>query len=166
MASMTTTTTTMGTTTAARGGWTYVFSRGEVQYWRRPGKQIGHSATLGHGGRDRLYVFTSSDQHLEANTCYDKFSAYAALHCGGDHHAAARALWQQGYGRLPTTRERTRRSSAARPLDLSAVLADGEDAPRPRWERGPRIITDDDLRFLMEESDDHGPPVPGPPRVR
>ena len=41
-------------------GWRHVYDRGDVAYWRRPGKTRGISATTNLGGRDLLYVFTSS----------------------------------------------------------------------------------------------------------
>lgn len=78
-------------------GWTLVYERG-TRYWRRPGKGIGVSATTGHArDRDRLYVFTTSTE-FEAGKPYTKFGAYALLHHGGDHKAAAAELSRQGYG--------------------------------------------------------------------
>ncbi|MFD8303209.1 bifunctional DNA primase/polymerase [Streptomyces sp. NPDC059690] len=82
-------------------GWTHVFTRGSTSYWRRPGKHIGMSATTGHAeDRDRLYVFTTSTG-FEAERPYTRFGAYALLHHGGDHSAAARELARQGYGEQP-----------------------------------------------------------------
>jgi hypothetical protein len=82
-------------------GWTPLFvTEDGVRYWRRPDKRFGHSATTNHGGTDHLYVFTSSAAPLEADTSYDKFAAYAALHHKGDYSAAARALALQGFGTL------------------------------------------------------------------
>lgn len=79
-------------------GWRLVFTRGPVGYWRRPGKSTGISATTGYGEGDWLYPFTSSTE-LEPERTYTKFGAYAALHHGGDHAAAAKALQAQNYGR-------------------------------------------------------------------
>jgi putative DNA primase/helicase len=82
-------------------GWTPLFvTEDGVRYWRRPDKRFGHSATTNYGGTDHLYVFTSSAAPLEADTSYDKFAAYAALHHEGDYSAAARALAMQGFGTL------------------------------------------------------------------
>jgi hypothetical protein len=78
-------------------GWTLVFSRGDTQYWRRPGKDIGCSATVNHTGKNRLHVFTSSSG-FEPNTSYSKFGAFAHLYHRGDHKDAARALAAAGYG--------------------------------------------------------------------
>ena len=38
------------------GGWTHTFDWAEVSYWRRPGKNLGVSATTNFGGSDLLYV--------------------------------------------------------------------------------------------------------------
>jgi hypothetical protein len=79
-------------------GWTLVGTDGEERRWRRPGKGLGQSATTGYAGdRDRLYVFTSSTE-FEQNRPYTKFGAFALLHHGGDHSAAAAALRRGGYG--------------------------------------------------------------------
>ncbi len=82
-------------------GWTRVYSSGqgtpgERTHWRRPGKDIGTSATTG-GERDWLYVFSTST-NLPAERALSKFAVYAHLHHGGDFHAAAEALSKQGYG--------------------------------------------------------------------
>lgn len=80
-------------------GWTYLYTHGGTEYWRRPGKREGISATVNFGGSDLLYVFSSSTP-LEPDTGYSKFAAYAHLNHDGDFTAAARALAEQGYGSL------------------------------------------------------------------
>jgi hypothetical protein len=78
-------------------GWTRLFERGDVAYWRRPGKRFGISATTNFGGSDLFYPFTSSTE-FEAETSYSKFGVYAALEHAGDFSKAALALSKQGYG--------------------------------------------------------------------
>jgi putative DNA primase/helicase len=79
-------------------GWTYLFTSGRTSYWRRPGKNIGISATTGHADdRDRLFVFTSSTE-FEQEVPYTKFGAYALLKHGGNHSEAASALRKKGFG--------------------------------------------------------------------
>ncbi|WAC67470.1 bifunctional DNA primase/polymerase [Agrococcus sp. SL85] len=86
-------------------GWTLVYTQGRTRYWRRPGKNIGISATTGHAeDRDRLYVFTSSTE-FQTETPYTKFGAYAVLDHHGDHAAAARELGRTGYGDKPQLAE-------------------------------------------------------------
>lgn len=78
-------------------GWQLVYQRGDVGYWRRPGKDRGISATTGHAGTDLLYVFTSSTA-FEPERAYNPFTAYAMLEHGGDYRAAGKALHAAGYG--------------------------------------------------------------------
>jgi hypothetical protein len=143
-------------------GWTHVFTRGTTRYWRRPGKNIGVSATTGHAeDRDRLYVFTSSSE-FEIETPYTKFGAYALLEHDGDHSAAARELGRLGYGTPPTSgtgagafglqglipspslSAAVRAASSAAPAltlvvgdsepgDTEPAPADGADRPRTSW---------------------------------
>ncbi len=90
-------------------GWEPVHHRGEVTYWRRPGKDgPGWSATTGYckgrDGCDLLAVFSSNADPFEGPTgarpcsCHSKFAAYALLEHGGDFKAATKALAAQGYG--------------------------------------------------------------------
>lgn len=83
-------------------GWAFVEQSGTVNYWRRPGKTDGWSASTGFCTSDRsgdlFYCFTSSAAPLEAATAYSKFAVYTMLHHGGDFSAAATALAAQGYG--------------------------------------------------------------------
>ena len=78
----------------SKHGWTLVRA-GENEYWRRPGKTAGWSATL----KDRVfYVFSSSAAPFEPNKAYSPFAVYAHLEHGGDFVSAARALRAEGYG--------------------------------------------------------------------
>lgn len=77
-----------------RNGWTLA-KAGTNEYWRRPGKEQGWSATL----RERvLYVFSSNAHPFEADRAYSPFSVFALLEHDGDFGAAALGLRQQGYG--------------------------------------------------------------------
>jgi putative DNA primase/helicase len=78
-------------------GWRYLFTRADVDYWRRPGKDRGISATTNYAGSGLLYVFTSSTA-FSSEKSYSKFGAYAVLEHGGDYTAAARFLAARGYG--------------------------------------------------------------------
>lgn len=78
-------------------GWGYAFTRNNVHFIRRPGKDRGVSATINHAGSGFLYVFTSSTE-FEPNTSYSAFGAYAVLEHAGDFSAAAKALREDGFG--------------------------------------------------------------------
>ena len=77
--------------------WKIVYSAGGVTYWRRPGKDIGISATTGRNDGDNLFVFTTSTS-FEAEKPYSKFAAFAHLNHGGDFSAAAKELRSMGFG--------------------------------------------------------------------
>jgi hypothetical protein len=109
-------------------GWTYVFDRDGVMYWRRPGKDYGISATTNYGGSNLLYVFSSSTE-FEPEQSYTKFGAYAVLNHGGDYRAAATALSAQQPGGVLVRHEPTIQEMA------QAVEVDpetGEVKPRER----------------------------------
>ena len=68
---------------------------GDNEYWRRPGKTSGWSATLKDGV---FYVFSSSAAPFEPDQAYSPFSVYALLEHGGDFASAASTLRSQGFG--------------------------------------------------------------------
>ena len=114
-------------------GWTPVYTRGNVTYWRRPGKRIGISATTGYARGDitgdRLYVFTTSTE-FDAETSYSKFAAYAHLEHGGDLSAAARALRAQGYGApTPAPAPATAAPAASPASPTGPGTTDGDPTP-------------------------------------
>lgn len=75
-------------------GWT-LSKGGENEYWRRPGKTSGTSATLKDGV---LYVFSSNAAPFEPNRHYSPFAVYSLLEHNGDFTAAATSLRSGGYG--------------------------------------------------------------------
>lgn len=77
-----------------RHGWTLART-GENEYWRRPGRTSGWSATLRNGV---FYVFSSNAAPFEPDRAYTPFSVYALLEHDGDFTAAAAALRAEGYG--------------------------------------------------------------------
>ncbi|MBI5939836.1 MAG: bifunctional DNA primase/polymerase [Caulobacterales bacterium] len=68
---------------------------GDNQYWRRPGKTEGWSATLKGGV---FYVFSSSADPFEPNRAYSPFAVYALLEHAGNYAAAAAELRLRGFG--------------------------------------------------------------------
>lgn len=75
-----------------RAGWTYVYRRGEEEFWRRPGKDRGISATLNFQRVGLVHVFSSSTPFPESNKSYSPFAVLAYLEHGGDFRAAAQDL--------------------------------------------------------------------------
>ncbi len=142
-----------------RAGWVHVAQRGPTEYWRRPGKDRGASATTGRASdRNRLFVFSTSTE-FESETPYTKFGAYAVLFHSGDHTAAARDLAAQGYG--------TRRDSAPVDADrLAEFIASGgpaeKTAGRLAW-AARQIAAEPDrdasIRRFLRAAVDHGLPL-------
>ena len=108
-------------------GWTLVRT-GENQYWRRPGKDSGWSATL----KDRVfYVFSSNAPPFEMNRAYSPFAVYALLEHAGDFTAAATALRAEGFGND---------DSSPDDVDVGGLMnaaAENEPAPPPLPDPGP-----------------------------
>jgi len=77
-------------------GWQWVRRIGEVDHWRRPGKQRDVSATTNYAGSDCFYCFSSSTQ-FDTTKGYQKFSVYTLLNHNGDYAAAAQALARKGF---------------------------------------------------------------------
>ncbi len=78
----------------AQHGWSLA-KPGENEYWRRPGKTSGWSASL----KDRVfYVFSANAAPFEPSRAYSPFAVYTLLNHGGDYETAARSLRMSGYG--------------------------------------------------------------------
>lgn len=125
-------------------GWVLEGEAGGTQRWRRPGKNKGWSATTGltsKQGTDLLCVFSSNAFPFPGpdggHICstHGKFDAYALLHHGGDHRAAATALAQKGFGDAPRKQERKERVLARTMLSCELELIDrvreGKGRPVP-----------------------------------
>ena len=98
-------------------GWTLA-RNGENEYWRRPGKEQGWSATL----KNRVfYVFSSNAAPFEPGTAYGPFSVYTQLEHEGDYSAAAASLRAEGYGKTADDGD----------VDLSRLLVSRVSDDRP-----------------------------------
>lgn len=137
-------------------GWTMVFQHGRTRYWRRPDKRLGVSATTGHAeDRDRLYVFSSSTE-FQTETPYTKQGAYAVLHHGGDHKAAAAALMKKGFGKKPPEKSRpinrdTAPMSGAETVGNLATVTDISERRKPE-----RTLEQTDDGNALALIDDYG----------
>src|SRR5690606_9128025 len=105
-----------------RHGWELVRG-GENEYWRRPGKDQGWSATL----RGRvLFVFSSNAVPFEPDRAYSPFSVYTLLEHAGDFAAAAAALRNEGFGQ----------TGDGEVVDLSRII--GPDPSPPQCDLPPQ----------------------------
>jgi len=97
-----------------RNGWTYAGDDGTgKQFWRRPGKTDGISATVNFEGNGLLHNFSTNAPPLEEEKSYTKFQFVALVEYDGDFSKAANALREQGYG-LSALRGGNRRRRRAR----------------------------------------------------
>jgi hypothetical protein len=98
---------TVGDEFAGKTSWTDIltphgWTRINKDLWRRPGKTKGWSASTkctSKSGRELFKVFSSSASPFAADGKYNKFAAYTLLNHGGDFKAAARALYDRGFGK-------------------------------------------------------------------
>lgn len=72
-------------------GWQLTYTKDGVEYWRRPGKNRGISATYNHIP-NKLYVFSSNADPFDLNKTYDKFAIYTLTKCNGDFKRAAKQI--------------------------------------------------------------------------
>jgi len=157
-------------------GWELVRTSGDTEYWRRPDKDRGISATI-NGPKvkaDRLYVFTSSTS-FAPNRSYSKFAAYAVLNHAGDFTAAARELGRQGYGTPPqaghngaTAAADASSNDAPEASGLPAIDAGDQHLPSVTaaawaalhaYNNPPTLFRYGGLPVRIEE-DEHGAPSP------
>jgi len=119
--------------------WTAVRTMGKGYAWRRPGKNVGISATTGQADdADRLYVFTTSTP-LPAETPLSKFAAYTHLHHGGNFAAAASELRRQGYG-APANPGMTLTEMVEAPVIKPAVAPQTHNMPADETPDPPSFI--------------------------
>jgi len=103
-------------------GWTFVYRRGDCDYWRRPGKRQGVSACTGWGGKDFFYCFSTSTQFVPAKP-YDKFGFHVLTVYAGDFRAAVKALAENGYGSREFDSRRKTADTPPRPAQAEAAEA-------------------------------------------
>lgn len=75
-------------------GWTYSHSRGERDYYARPGKEIRDGISASVTNDKVFYNWSSNTQHFEPHKAYSKFHVHAILEHAGDMSAAATAILQ------------------------------------------------------------------------
>ena len=119
---------------------------GENEYWRRPGKNSGTSATQKGGV---FFIFSTNAAPFEPERGYAPFAVYTLLEHGGDFEQAASGLAIQGYGGMVgecladhgdsadiSAIERMSVAPGACPSDSAALgqtmaMCDGQAAPVP-----------------------------------
>lgn len=102
-------------------GWACSRASDGVEYWTRPGKANGPSASTNYADSDLLYVFSTNAGPLESERAYTKFAAYALLNCNGDFGEAARQLARAGFGQRPAMRGRQKGARKQKPSALQQL---------------------------------------------
>jgi hypothetical protein len=130
-------------------GWVYVSADTTNERWRRPGKNIGTSASLKTD--EPVFYIHSSNCTLPNDKGYSLFYIYAHLEHGGDQKAAAKELASLGYGDPLSTA----------PASLPSFITDtsGDNKEEPVDETESRSCYDDD--DCPEKFPEHLLNVPG-----
>lgn len=82
-------------------GWTKVGqSHNGTQFWRRPGKKDGISASTNWNNYDLFFAFTTSVPEIDPKKGYTKFNLLATLKYGGDYKKAAKELVVENYKKV------------------------------------------------------------------
>lgn len=109
-----------------RHGWKIVGVHSGVTYLRRPGKDDHSISATWNKVPDRFYCFSTSTT-FENQKVYKTSGVYAVLEHNGDYHAAAKALYQAGYGtrsqqKQPVQPQQTEPKKVAL-IDVSGIKA-------------------------------------------
>ncbi|HUI29339.1 MAG TPA: VapE domain-containing protein [Candidatus Acidoferrales bacterium] len=80
-----------------KAGWKISYVSNGVQYWTRPGKKNGMSATFNYMP-NTFYVFSTNAAPFEENKSYSPFAIYTYLQHKKDFTKASDALKRMGYG--------------------------------------------------------------------
>jgi len=78
-------------------GWTYIYSSGERDFLKRPGKTDSHISADYHKGLGLFKVFSTSTE-FDTGKGYKPFAIYATLEHNGNFSEAAKQLVKDGYG--------------------------------------------------------------------
>ena len=128
-------------------GWTLDHADDKQQYWRRPGKAVDWSATF---NGDCFYVHSSNAQPLEAGKGYSRFNALAFLCYAGDHAAAGRALYQQGFG---SPGQRQHQPDMPATESSTPALSTTPDAKPAKKKREPPALKPGQDRLFVNDPD-------------
>lgn len=147
-----------------------------TEYWCRPGKGAGVSATFnGEGCEGRFYNF-SSNAGLDVRA-YDPFGLYARIAHSGDFAAASRDLLGKGYGTATKGKPAPKARIGAKTATASTSTGDGQAGQPPTLEDAPpsvdvpyqeiggqivhvgtkdKVVCDFTARIVREAHDEHG----------
>jgi hypothetical protein len=112
---------------AERYGWKVSGKAGHVVHLSKPGAthagDIHASIVTTKAGERRFYPFTTATAY-DANKCYAPFAMYAIEEHRGDHKAAAKALYEQGFGTRHVPAVKVERAAPTQPPAAPQVPAE------------------------------------------
>jgi len=137
-------------------GWTRVRDNKLFEYWTRPGKDRGVSASVIDG--KLFYVFSSNAAPFEPEQTYTPFQVLTLLEYGGDFEAAAKDLRGQGY----YSQDYTVSTPPEKPAEKQAWTFAREILPRTSypWDILPETIANS-LNALARSCATDTAPLPG-----
>lgn len=101
-------------------GWSYVSSKGPVDFYKRPGTTDSVHSGSYHKEKNLFYVYTSSTQ-LEPNKAYPPYALYTWFEHAGDFSASAKALIAKGLGKQPQQIERIKTEEGEQTVILTRI---------------------------------------------
>ena len=118
-------------------GWTLAHISGETEYWKHPTTDNRWSATFNAVKCPNLFWTWSPNTPFQPEKGYSKFAVFAILKHDGDFSAAARDLYQQGFG--------TRHSSPPQRTETARLANDlGEPSITPPAREITHFVTEDE----------------------
>jgi hypothetical protein len=112
----------------AKHSWKPAGGNDVYQYFCRPGKERGISASLIGGKWFR--VFSSNADPFESETAYPPFAVFALLECDGDFTKAASELVKMGYGEKFYSDQEPQTDQDYDRLEREAIQAEGQAQPQ------------------------------------
>lgn len=132
----------------ASAGWSYTHSSGDWDYWRRPGKEEGHSASWNRETR-QFYVFSSSTQ-FEIEKAYKPFDILIHAGCGSDTRKAITVAKTAGYGKPFNSLDESYITRAVVAFNSGSLFADVQEMLNFDFEKDYSGTADVTLDQLIE----------------
>lgn len=129
-------------------GWKQTTKSGAWDYWRRPGKDEGHSASWNRDTR-QFYVFSSSTG-FEIQKGYRPFDIYKIVKCTGDVRKAIQEVKAAGFGLLFSPTEEQFIGKAVAQFNSGNLLDDIRDMLQFDFDAAFRGQRDADMEQLLE----------------
>jgi len=101
-------------------GYKYMYSKGDSQFWRRPGKN-DKSVSVCYDGKT-LFVWSTNCLPFESEHAYNNFYIFAYLKHNGDFTAAARDLAEMGFAPEETEQGKQKKKKKSDEINIKHFL--------------------------------------------